>query len=140
MMPAAVRVMGASSRTRAWFFASHRHCTRFPWAAAVAYTCCPTAVEPTKVTPRTSGWVRKISASVREQGTMLKMPSGTPASLYSSAIFRLVMGVVEAGFNTKALPHTMHKGAIQPTGIMAGKFQGAMPANTPMGSRYRVVS
>ena len=47
----------------------------------------------------------------------------------------LVMGVVEAGFRTKVLPQTMARGAIQPTGIMAGKFQGAIPANTPMGSR-----
>ncbi len=34
----------------------------------------------------------------------------------------------------------MHRGAIQPMGIMAGKFQGAMPAKTPRGSRYWVVS
>ena len=45
------------------------------------------------------------------------------------------MGVVLAGLSTKVLPQTMHRGAIQPTGIMAGKFQGAMPANTPRGSR-----
>ena len=34
----------------------------------------------------------------------------------------------------------MQNGAIQPIGIMAGKFHGAMPANTPSGSRYCVVS
>ena len=45
------------------------------------------------------------------------------------------MGVVLAGLSTKVLPQTMHRGAIQPTGIMAGKLQGAMPANTPRGSR-----
>ena len=52
-----------------------------------------------------------------------------------AAIFMQVIGVVEAGFNTKVLPQTMARGAIQPTGIIAGKFHGAMPANTPMGSR-----
>ena len=34
----------------------------------------------------------------------------------------------------------MHSGAIQPIGIMAGKFHGAMPAKTPTGSMYWVVS
>jgi hypothetical protein len=32
-----------------------RHWTRFPCAAATAYTWRPTLVEPTKVTPRTWG-------------------------------------------------------------------------------------
>jgi hypothetical protein len=34
----------------------------------------------------------------------------------------------------------MQMGAIHPMGIIAGKFHGAMPANTPSGSRYCVVS
>ena len=35
MMPAAVRVMGASRSTSAWFVASHSACTRLPCCAAV---------------------------------------------------------------------------------------------------------
>ncbi len=38
------------------------------------------------------------------------------------------------------LPVAMQMGAIQPWGIMEGKFQGAMPAKTPMGSLKRTVS
>ena len=45
-----------------------------------------------------SGWLMSSSASLREQGTMFSTPSGKPASLYSSANFRQVMGVVLAGF------------------------------------------
>ena len=49
-------------------------------------------------------------------------------------------GAALAALSTKVLPVAMARGAIQPWGIMAGKFQGAIPANTPIGSRYWVVS
>ena len=49
-------------------------------------------------------------------------------------------GVKLAALSTIVLPVAMHSGAIQPIGIMAGKFHGAMPAKTPTGSRYCVVS
>ena len=38
------------------------------------------------------------------------------------------------------LPVAMQSGIIQPNGIIAGKLKGAMPANTPSGSRYVTVS
>ena len=40
-----------------------------------------------------------------------------------------------AALSTKVLPLAMQSGSIQPKGIMAGKLNGAMPANTPSGSR-----
>ncbi len=40
-----------------------------------------------------------------------------------------------AALSTKVLPQAMQIGSIQPKGIMAGKLNGAMPANTPSGSR-----
>ena len=46
-----------------------------------------------------------------------------------------VVGTMLASFRTRVLPVTMHSGSIQPKGIMAGKLKGAMPANTPSGSR-----
>ena len=49
-------------------------------------------------------------------------------------------GTKLAALSTRVLPVAMHRGAIQPMGIMAGKFQGAMPANTPRGSGYWLVS
>ena len=45
------------------------------------------------------------------------------------------MGVMVAAFSTKVLPVAMQMGIIQPIGIMAGKLKGAIPANTPRGSR-----
>ena len=50
----------------------------------------------------------------------------------------LVVGV--AAFSTNVLPVTMQIGVIQPCGIIAGKFHGAMPAKTPIGSLKRTVS
>ena len=47
----------------------------------------------------------------------------------------LVSGTGLAALSTKVLPVAMHSGSIQPKGIMAGKLNGAMPANTPSGSR-----
>ncbi len=46
-----------------------------------------------------------------------------------------VVGTMLASLRTNVLPLTMHSGSIQPNGIIAGKLKGAMPANTPSGSR-----
>ncbi len=76
-----------------------------------------------------------ISASLREQVTMLTTPLGRPASMSSSSRRMAEVGTMLAAFSTKVLPVTMQSGIIQPKGIMAGKLNGAMPANTPSGSR-----
>ena len=41
----------------------------------------------------------------------------------------------DAAFNTKVFPVVTAKGIIQPIGIIPGKFHGAIPTNTPSGSR-----
>ncbi len=46
-----------------------------------------------------------------------------------------VSGVVLDAFSTIVFPVEIQSGIIQPMGIMAGKFHGAMPTNTPIGSR-----
>ena len=46
-----------------------------------------------------------------------------------------VMGVVLEALTTMVLPAAMQSGTIQPMGIIAGKLKGAIPANTPTGSR-----
>ena len=46
-----------------------------------------------------------------------------------------VCGTIDAALSTKVLPVVMQNGSIQPIGIMAGKLYGAMPTNTPSGSR-----
>ena len=92
-------------------------------------------VEPTKLTPRTSGCVIMSSASLRLQVTTLTTPAGRPAS-WSSSVRRMpVVGTMLASLRTNVLPLTMQSGSIQPNGIIAGKLNGAMPANTPSGSR-----
>jgi len=102
--------------------------------------CLPTLVEPTKVIPLTSGCRRNISASCREHVIKFNTPAGNPASAHSSIILIEVSGQKLAAFITIVFPVAMHRGAIHPIGIIAGKFHGAMPANTPMLSIYCVVS
>lgn len=65
----------------------------------------------------------------------LTTPCGSPASSNSSNSRMEVMGVVLDAFITMVLPVAIHSGTIQPIGIMAGKLNGAIPANTPSGSR-----
>jgi len=97
-------------------------------------------VEPTKLIPFTSGWRKNISDSFLEHVIRFSTPGGSPASAQSSIILIEVSGQKLAALMIIVLPVAMHKGAIQPIGIIAGKFQGAMPANTPMLSIYCVVS
>ena len=65
---------------------------------------------------------------------MLSTPLGSPASYHSSVMRNAHCGAKLAAFSTSVLPVTMQIGAIQPCGIIAGKFHGAMPAKTPSGS------
>ena len=90
--------------------------------------------------PLSSGWDRNISDSFREQVTILTTPAGKPAFSRSATILSEVMGHMLAAFSTSVLPVAMHMGIIQPMGIMAGKLKGAIPAKTPRGSLYSVVS
>ncbi len=46
-----------------------------------------------------------------------------------------VCGTGEAALSTKVFPVVTASGIIQPMGIMPGKFHGAIPTNTPSGSR-----
>jgi len=65
---------------------------------------------------------------------MLSTPGGMPASMASSASSIGVIGSCSEGFITNVLPHTIAMGNIQ-SGIIAGKLNGVMPAQTPMGWR-----
>ena len=95
----------------------------------------PTGVLPTKLTPRTAGCLSRTSASSFSAVTMLTTPLGRPDSYSMSSSRWLVSGTKLALLSTKVLPQAMQIGSIQPKGIMAGKLNGAMPANTPSGSR-----
>jgi hypothetical protein len=95
----------------------------------------PTLVDPVNVTISTK-W-----CSVRAYPTspypvrIFITPSGNPASLISSAIFKAVKGVYSAGFKTPVHP-VANKGASFPHNNFKGKFQGIIPATTPTGCSY----
>ena len=58
---------------------------------------------------------------------MLSTPSGSPASIASSARRMAVRGTRSEGLSTYVFPVTVPMGNIH-SGIMAGKLKGAMPA------------
>ena len=59
-----------------------------------------------------------------------------PASIASSASAIGVIGSCSEGFSTKVLPQTIAIGNIH-SGIIAGKLNGVMPAQTPSGWRMK---
>src|SRR5690606_17799712 len=61
---------------------------------------------------RTSGCSNRRAAACRPPWTMLKTPSGSPASSNSSASSTAVRGVRSLGFSTKVLPHAIATGNI----------------------------
>ena len=65
---------------------------------------------------------------------MLSTPSGSPASVASSARRMAVSGTRSDGLRTYVFPVTTPIGNIH-SGIIAGKLKGAMPAHTPSGRR-----
>jgi len=66
---------------------------------------------------------------------MLSTPSGKPASRAISASSMDVSGTRSDGLSKKVFPVVTASGNIQ-RGIIAGKLNGAMPAQTPSGTRY----
>ena len=61
-------------------------------------------------------------------------PSGTPASLANSARANEIDGSFSDGLCTKVLPQAMAMGYIH-SGIITGKLNGVIPAQTPSGWR-----
>ena len=64
----------------------------------------------------------------------LKTPSGSPASLSSSAVRSDADGSFSDGLSTNVLPHAI-AGAHIHMGTIAGKLNGVIPATTPTGCR-----
>ena len=65
--------------------------------------------------------------------TTLKTPSGSPASLASSASRSNVSEAISGGLTTTELP-AAEAGAIFQAPIISGKFHGTMTPTTPSGS------
>ncbi|MNL72271.1 hypothetical protein D3C87_1975560 [compost metagenome] len=89
---------------------------------------------PTKLTARISGWVRMASTAVLSPCTTFSTPAGAPASIISSASLTGTVGSFSDGLRMKLLPTAMLMPNIH-IGIMAGKLNGVMPAQTPSGWR-----
>ena len=81
-----------------------------------------------------SGSVRMASTASLSPCTTFKAPGGAPASSISSARRSEHDGSFSDGFKMKVLPQAMAIGNIH-IGTMAGKLNGVMPAQTPIGWR-----
>ena len=81
-----------------------------------------------------SGCSRMRSTATLSPWTTLKTPSGTPASLSSSAMKSDAEGSFSEGLRMNVLPQAMALANIH-IGTMAGKLKGVMPATTPSGWR-----
>ncbi len=90
--------------------------------------------EPTKPIALTRASVKSASTASLSPLTTLRMPSGSPAFMNSSAMRIGTDGSRSDGFRMKALPQAM-AGAAFHSGIIAGKLNGVMPATTPSGWR-----
>ena len=95
----------------------------------------PTAVEPVKEILSTPGWSTSAwPALLPRPVTMLTTPGGKPASTINSPSRTAVSGVSSAGLSTTVHP-AARAGAILPTAIGSGTFQGTIRPATPTGSR-----
>src|SRR5579859_2972767 len=93
-----------------------------------------TPLEPTNETPFTLGCVSSVSTVSLPPWTTFTTPAGTPASSSSSTMRTAVRGTFSLGFSTNVLPQAIAMGNIQ-SGTIAGKLNGVMPAQTPIGTR-----
>src|SRR5262245_19323074 len=91
-------------------------------------------VEPTNDTAPIPGWLRIASTASLSPCTTFSTPSGSPASLKSSAIRSEAEGTFSEGLRMNALPQAIATGNIQ-SGTITGKLNGVMPAHTPTGWR-----
>ena len=96
-------------------------------------------VEPTKPTEAMPSCSRIASTASLSPLTTCRIPLGSPASSISSASIIGTEGARSDGLRMKALPQAM-AGANIHIGIMAGKLNGVMPAETPKGWRIEYMS
>ena len=99
-------------------------CTFFRLPALACTMRLPVAVLPVKATLAMPGCSAiYCPATWPRPGRMFTTPLGIPASAISSAILRLVSGVISAGFITIVLP-AASAGAIFQLVNISGKFHG----------------
>ncbi len=96
----------------------------------------PVSTLPVKLTSPTSLCDDSVAPVWRPPLTRLKTPAGRSVSATSSAKSKALSGVSSLGLTTMVLPVTS-AGAILRAIRKNGKFQGRMPAVTPMALRNR---
>ena len=99
----------------------------------------PTGVDPVKATLSMPGCLTRASPNEPGPVTRLTTPAGMPAATTASMISRTESGVGEAGLITTVQP-AIRAGASLATTRLIGKFQGAISAQTPIGSCRTTVS
>jgi len=122
-----------------WFFAPPCAWTRFPLAAARSYTCFAMGVLPTKEIPSIPSWSSSAFTVSGPPFTSWTTPSGKPASSISSKSRSGTSGSCSLGLSTNALPVATAYGRNH-NGIMPGKLNGVIAANTPSGLRTALSS
>ena len=135
--PSTAASRSASSKTRNGALPPSSSETFFTVPAHCAISSFPISVEPVKESLRTVGFEVSsppiTGASSASPVTIWSTPSGTPASAARSASASAVSGVCSAGLTTIVQPAASAGAALRVI-IAAGKFQGVIPAVTPIGS------
>mmetsp|Transcript_30590 Transcript_30590/g.55452 ORF Transcript_30590/g.55452 Transcript_30590/m.55452 type:complete len:288 (-) Transcript_30590:577-1440(-) len=135
-----VLALSASSIiTVAWFLAPIFAWTRFPFLLPMSWMYSPALFDPTNDIALMSGCVKIPSTVSFDPLTTLTTPGGRPRSCKYLVKRSDAEGAFSVGLRTYVLPVAIAKGYIQ-SAIMAGKLNGAIPAQTPNGTRYETVS
>ena len=114
---------------------------------ATSITCLPISVEPVKAMRRTRGFFSNSSPTVLPGPvTTLTTPLGKVFCCFPSPYVafwicsiqsRVASGVVEAGLMIIVFPAAKAGPSFVPISVR-GKFQGTIPAHTPMGCRTTI--
>ena len=124
----------ASSRTTKGALPPSSIEQRITWSAASRRRIFPTKVEPVNERFFTrESWSSLLIAGPDWAGKItLRTPAGKPARSKISAIASAVSGVSPAGFKIMVQPAAI-AGPILRVAIPAGKFQGVIRSDTPIG-------
>src|SRR6201996_5463492 len=132
------RSRSASSNTITGFLPPSSKCTRFKVFAPCAMIAEPVALSPTKPIALMAGCsVKARPASSPMPCTVLRTPSGTPASFTSLASISAVIGDHSAGLCTTVQP-AASAGAIFQVDSMNGVFHGVITPTGPIGIRVEI--
>src|SRR5262245_10874551 len=93
-----------------------------------------TLVEPTNETASIPGWSQIAPTTSASPCTILKTPSGNPASFNRLANLPQLSGTFSEGLMIMQLPKAIALGMVQ-FGTILGKLNGTMEATTPNGTR-----